>query len=165
MEGDAQRLIEAARSAWDEATVSHDALGFEASLVRLGAALLLGGLIGLEREGRDKPAGLRTHMLISLASALFIILALELGVNPETGEDLMVDPTRVLEAVTAGVAFLAAGSIIRAGRDVKGVTTGAAMWMASAIGVSCGIGYIDLAGVVAGVSLVVLVVVRLFERS
>lgn len=160
-----QGFVDAARVAWTEAQAPHEVLAFEPTLIRLGAALLLGAAIGMERERQDKPAGLRTHMLISLASALFVIIALEIGVAPGQGDQtLEVDPSRVVEAVTAGVAFLAAGSIIRSGRDVKGVTTGAAMWLTSAVGVACGVGYLKIAAIVAAAAVAVLFLIRAVEK-
>jgi len=132
--------------------------------VRLVAAMMLGGVIGLEREMRAKPAGLRTHMLISLAACLFTLIALRMisdaGAGPEA---LRIDPLRLIEAVTSGVAFLAAGAIITGRGTVKGLTTGAGMWLAGAIGLACGIGSLPLAFLATAVALVVLAFVRLVE--
>src|SRR5690554_2618242 len=84
---------------------------------RLGVALLLGGLIGLDREWRDRPAGLRTHILVSLASALFTLLSFELlEAAQKASNESRADPIRVVEAVLTGVAFLGAGTIIQASR-------------------------------------------------
>lgn len=109
---------------------------------RLLLAVGLGAVIGFEREQLARPAGLRTHMLTALAAALFTIITMEIhaGVMREAGNQ-STDPIRVIEAVTAGVAFLAAGAIFRSQGDVKGLTTGAGMWLAGAIGVACGAGY------------------------
>src|SRR5690606_28816869 len=103
----------------------------------------LGALIGVEREWRDRPAGLRTHMLVSLAAALFVIVAIELIHSDiiSTVSEAQMDPIRVIEAVTAGVAFLGAGAIIRGRHDVHGLTTGTALWLAGGIGVACGTGF------------------------
>ena len=109
--------------------------------VRLLSAIVLGGLIGWEREASERPAGLRTHMLISLAAATFAILGMELtSFEASDGTELKTDPLRLIESVTSGVAFLAAGSIIFSGGSVRGITTGASMWLCGAIGLSCGIG-------------------------
>ncbi|HMB10753.1 MgtC/SapB family protein, partial [Saliniramus sp.] len=115
--------------------------GFITIAVRLLAAAALGLLIGLDREYRSRPAGLRTHMLISLAAATFAVLTFEIiqQTRGETG-GVTTDPVRIIEAVTAGVAFLAAGTIIRARGGVKGLTTGAGMWLAGAVGLACGLG-------------------------
>lgn len=139
-------------------------LAWETALMRLGIAILLGGLIGFEREVHDKPAGLRTNMLVSLAACLFAILAFELvAMSPGHDGSLAADPLRLVEAVTAGVAFLAAGSIITAGGSVKGLTTGAGMWMAGAVGLAVGIGEVLLAGIATAVALVVLWIFRMME--
>lgn len=110
---------------------------------RLTGAIILGGLIGFEREARDHPAGFRTHILISLAAALFAIISIEAVHMPGFADDqqVRIDPLRVIEAVTAGVAFLAAGMIVFARGRVKGLTTGAGMWLSGAIGLSMGFGY------------------------
>ena len=87
--------------------------------VRLLSALLLGGLVGFEREHRGKPAGLRTHMLVSMAACLFILVSQEMVTLPFGSEDSKrVDPLRLVEAVTAGVAFLAAGIIFTSGGEI-----------------------------------------------
>ena len=109
--------------------------------LRLLLAAAAGAAIGIDREMKDRPAGLRTHMLTSLAAALFTVLTFEIYQSVKGSAD----PIRVIEAVTAGVAFLAAGAIIQGRASVHGLTTGAAMWMAGALGVCCGAGYYVLA--------------------
>ncbi len=132
--------------------------------LRMGAALAMGGLIGLEREMRSRSAGLRTHMMIALAAALFTLIALEMLAMPAVDDErLRIDPLRLIEAVTAGVAFLAAGTIISAGGRVKGLTTGAGMWLAGAIGLACGWGHLSLAGLATLLALIVLGVLRGIE--
>ncbi|MGR3747000.1 MULTISPECIES: MgtC/SapB family protein [unclassified Paracoccus (in: a-proteobacteria)] len=131
------------------------------AMARLGLALLLGALIGWEREVKSRAAGLRTHMLITLAAAMFTIVAMELTHFPaERADTLRIDPLRLIEAVTAGVAFLAAGSIITSGGNVRGVTTGASMWLCGAIGLACGTGSGLLATMGTGLALVILWVIR-----
>ena len=120
----------------------------DAIVLRLGAAIFFGTVIGLDRELRQKAAGLRTHMLISLAAATFTLLTFELVYRLDaagTLEDVRTDPIRIIEAVIAGVAFLGAGSIIQSGANVRGVTTGASMWLVGAIGLACGAGILDIA--------------------
>ncbi|MBV0913990.1 MgtC/SapB family protein [Anianabacter salinae] len=136
-------------------------LAWQTALARLICAIVLGGLVGWEREVHDKPAGMRTHMLIALASCLFTLLAFDL-IAIETSRDdaLRVDPLRLIEAVTAGVAFLAAGSILTRQGSVQGLTTGAGMWMAGALGLACGLGRIVLALIAVGLALVVLWLLR-----
>lgn len=135
--------------------------------VRLLVAAVLGALIGLEREIKNHPAGLRTHMLVSTAAAAFTIMTFEIYHEMvDLGGDLArLDPIRVIEAVTAGVAFLAAGAIIRSGSgDIKGLTTGAAMWMAGAIGVASGAGFFSVAALATVLVLVITVVLGQIEK-
>jgi len=147
---------------WQQVTTGLDSIGLATAALRLGIALLLGGIIGLDREATHRPAGLRTHMLIALASATFAIIAMELTSLPAApSTEVRVDPLRLIEAVTSGVAFLAAGSIVINGGSVRGVTTGASMWLCGAIGLSCGVGDIQLALLVTFLAMVVLVLLRL----
>jgi putative Mg2+ transporter-C (MgtC) family protein len=125
-------------------------------ICRLVIALFLGGAIGFDREVKNRPAGLRTHMLVALAAAIFSITTLEIIANLEkTGHTA--DPIRAIEAVTAGVAFLAAGTIIQSRAQISGLTTGASMWLAGAIGVACGFGFFSIAILATGLALIVLV--------
>src|SRR5690625_1930 len=114
-------------------------IAWQTALSRMIVAALMGGVIGFEREAREKPAGLRTHMMICLAACLFTLLGSELlQIEATSSASIRTDPMRVIEAVTAGVAFLAVGSIINLCESVQGITTGARMWMAGAIGIDCG---------------------------
>jgi putative Mg2+ transporter-C (MgtC) family protein len=119
--------------------------------MRLLVAALLGAVIGIDREWRSRPAGLRTHMLTALAAALFTVLTFEIVYSDVLShENARADPIRVIEAVTAGVAFLAAGTIIRGrGGGVHGLTTGAGMWLAGSLGVAVGLGYLAVAALAA----------------
>jgi putative Mg2+ transporter-C (MgtC) family protein len=116
--------------------------------LRMLTALLLGAVIGWEREYKNRPAGLRTHMLVCLASTTFTIVAIEL-MSWAGRNNAPADPIRAIEAVTAGVAFLAAGTIIQSRGQVSGLTTGAGMWLAGAIGVAAGSGLYSIAILVA----------------
>ena len=143
-----------------------DGLPYVIVLLRVAGAAVLSGLIGLEREVYKNTAGLRTHMLISVAAALFALMTLELMHSDYSDNDAVrLDPLRLVEAVTAGVAFLAAGMVVYAKGNVKGLTTGAGMWLASGIGLACGLGYwsIALTGSVAGILL--MVVLRRIEYA
>ncbi|WP_207102382.1 MgtC/SapB family protein [Paracoccus shandongensis] len=132
--------------------------------MRLALAVVLGGLIGWEREVSARAAGLRTHMLIALAAAMFTIVAMELTHFPADETDtLRIDPLRLIEAVTAGVAFLAAGSIIFSGGSVRGVTTGASMWLAGAVGLASGTGDGLLAVMGTVLAVVILWMVRIIS--
>lgn len=129
--------------------------------LRLGAAVLFGGMIGIEREVNAEGAGLRTHILVSLAACLFALIAFEMLADP-TGKGS--DPLRLIEAVTAGVAFLAAGSIITSGGKVRGLTTGAGMWMAGAAGLACGVGNIALGAMASVTAVTVLWIFQRFSK-
>lgn len=134
-------------------------------LVTVAYAMALGGLIGWERELKDRPAGFRTHMLIAGAAALLVGLGDLLGIRfsgNEYRELVRVDPLRVIEAVVAAVGFLGAGAIFRrtGGTGVTGLTTAASMLMAAAIGIATGLhGYV----LAIGVTVLTLVVLRLLR--
>lgn len=139
-------------------------LPFPAIAARLLLAVILGGIVGFEREWRRRPAGLRTHILVCLASAIVAILTIELTRYPGFDEDMVrVDPARLLEAVTQGVAFLAAGIIIFSRGEVHGLTTGAGMWLAAAIGLACGLGFWQLAGLATLLGIIVLALLHVLE--
>ncbi|SFD91297.1 MgtC/SapB family protein [Roseivivax sediminis] len=145
----------------DELLTTFGATPLPVAILRLVCAAILGAILGWERESHDKPAGLRTHILIAIASCLFTLIAFDLiAMGEEAGDALRVDPIRVIEAVTAGVAFLAAGSIITQGARVRGLTTGAGMWMAGAVGLSCGTGNVPLAALATVLALLVMWVLR-----
>lgn len=142
------------------------AIAPEVALLRLALAIALGGLVGLERELHANAAGLRTHILISLASCLFALIAFEIVHLAQADPAVQTtDTLRLIEAVTSGVAFLAAGSIIVSGGRIQGLTTGAGMWLAGAIGLCCGIGRPGLAVLATGLALIVLwLLKRLADR-
>ena len=104
-------------------------------VLRLVIAAILGGVLGYERERQGKAAGVRTHMLVALGAALFVLVPQQAGVS---GADM----TRVIQGVVAGIGFLGAGSIIKGNDEdnVKGLTTAAGIWLTAAIGIACGIG-------------------------
>ena len=143
---------------------NHTVLPALDATLRILAAVVVGSLIGLDRELRNKPAGLRTHILISLAAALFTLITFELHQQfAGEGGTKTADPVRIIEAVTAGVAFLAAGAIIQSRGNVHGLTTGANMWLAGALGVACGAGYYFLAFIGTVFAIIVLVVLGKLE--
>jgi putative Mg2+ transporter-C (MgtC) family protein len=104
-------------------------------LVRLLMAALLGGVLGYERERHGKAAGVRTHMLVAMGAALFVLV-------PQQGGMAIADMSRVIQGIVTGVGFLGAGAIIKRGseEDVQGLTTAAGVWMTAAIGIACGLG-------------------------
>jgi putative Mg2+ transporter-C (MgtC) family protein len=150
------------------ANASH--LPFPVIAARMLLAALFGGIIGFEREWRNRPAGLRTHILICVAAATFGILAIEIVYAPSfqtasISKQVQMDPLRVIEAVTAGVAFLAAGTIILARGEVHGLTTGAGMWLAGAAGLACGLGYWKIALFGTFLTVVVLTLLYMVEHK
>lgn len=135
-------------------------------LLRLSVAAGLAMFLGLERELRRKPAGLRSHMLVSLGAAAFIIIGMSvLFATAEGDPSARIDPTRVVEGVVGGIGFLGAGSIIRSGGQIQGITTGASIWLSGAIGVAAGMNNFYLAGMVTGLALVIMVVLGRFEHE
>jgi putative Mg2+ transporter-C (MgtC) family protein len=136
-------------------TAALDALG------RLGSAAVLGGAIGLEREIRRHWAGLRTHMLVALGAALFV--AAGRASTPELGTGA----SRVIQGIAAGVGFIGAGAIMKLTdrREIKGLTTASSLWMAAAVGTTCGMALYTEAVVATLTALLVLVLLRPLERT
>jgi putative Mg2+ transporter-C (MgtC) family protein len=133
-------------------------------LARLTGSVVLTGLLGFERERHERPAGLRTHMLVGAAATCYCLITLEL-ISRDYGEDVRMDPIRLVEAVTGGVAFLAAGLIVFARGKIKGLTTGASLWLAASIGLAAGLGLWPLAALVTVLALVIIGLLRIAERS
>ena len=124
------------------------------AVVRLAVSVVLGGLIGFEREAEGKPAGMRTHMLVCLGATLFMLISIE---SPDFFPGAKtVDPGRIAAQVVTGVGFLGAGTILRAGGTVRGLTTAASIWAVAAIGLAVGVGYYVTACVATGLALLVL---------
>jgi putative Mg2+ transporter-C (MgtC) family protein len=133
--------------------------------IRLFLAAVFGALIGLEREVHTAEAGLRTHILISVAAALFTILAFEIYHTIPLDTNTNPDPIRAVEAVTAGIAFLGAGAIFRNGGGVQGLTTGAGMWLAGAVGLATALGYYIIAAGTALLAVLVMAALRAFAHN
>lgn len=129
--------------------------------IRLTVAVLIGGLLGWDRERSNKPAGIRTHMLVSLGSATFTLLGFEVGEHYSKGD---FDPTRVLQGVVGGIGFLGAGAILQKGGQVSGITTAAGVWVAGALGAAAGVGAFVLALIATVLSFVVLAAGGRLER-
>lgn len=127
-------------------------------VLRLGMAVILAGLLGYERERSGKAAGLRTHMLVGLGAAIFVLVPLQGGMQ-------VGDLSRVLQGVIAGIGFLGAGAIIKLSdeREIRGLTTSASIWMTAAIGVAAGMGREATAVVSTLMALFVLAVLRRVE--
>ena len=132
-------------------------------VVRLTLAALLGGLLGLERENKGKAAGVRTHMLVAMGAALFVLIPQQAGILPA-------DLSRVIQGVVAGIGFLCAGSILKSEDEdrVRGLTTAAGMWLTAAIGMAAGLGREATAVISTALALAVLTlvpfVVKLIEK-
>jgi putative Mg2+ transporter-C (MgtC) family protein len=121
--------------------------------VRLLVAAVLGLAIGFEREIHGHPAGLRTHMLVALGSALFTVLSIH-GFGEEAGGAGLVDPTRIAAQIVSGIGFLGAGAILKDGVVIRGLTTAASLWATSALGMAAGAGEFVIGAVGCGVILV-----------
>jgi putative Mg2+ transporter-C (MgtC) family protein len=133
-------------------------LNWDESLLRLALAALLGGLIGVERELREREAGLRTHLLVSLGSALFTIVgAYGFQAFLDSGASVVrADPTRIAAQIVTGIGFLGAGAIIRQGLSVRGLTTAATLWVVAAVGLASGAGYYSVAVITTALVLLAL---------
>jgi putative Mg2+ transporter-C (MgtC) family protein len=131
-------------------------LNWDESLLRLALAAALGGLIGVEREIREREAGLRTHMLVALGSALFtIVSAYGFHAFLASGQSVVrADPTRIAAQIVTGIGFLGAGAIIRQGLSIRGLTTAATLWVVAAIGLAAGAGYYSAAVITTALVLV-----------
>src|SRR3954462_8984942 len=133
-------------------------LAWGEDLGRLTLAAVLGGAIGFERELRDREAGLRTHLLVCLGSALFTVVSAYGFREFLTSGDQVVraDPTRIAAQIVTGIGFLGAGAIIRQGGSIRGLTTAATLWVAAAIGMATGAGYYSGAVIGTVVTLIAL---------
>ncbi len=128
--------------------------------VRLFMAVFLGGIIGMEREAAGSHAGFRTHMLVALGAALFVLVPLQAGTPVD-------DMGRVLQGIIAGVGFLGAGAIIKSSQaqEITGLTTAASIWLTAAVGVSAGMGRETTAVISTLFALLILFAARLFKSS
>ena len=134
-----------------------------AVFVRLILAVIVGGLVGFEREVRRHSAGLRTYILVSLGSCLIMLTSLY--VLDIYKDEAAADPARIAAGVIAGIGFLGAGTIIRSSEGVKGLTTAASLWLVAAAGLGIGCGFYLASLVAAALALIVLSVLRYLERA
>jgi putative Mg2+ transporter-C (MgtC) family protein len=138
-------------------------LSWDEALLRLALAAVLGGMIGVERELREREAGLRTHLLVAVGSALFTIVG-AYGFRDflESGDAVVrADPTRIAAQIVTGIGFLGAGAIIRQGFSVRGLTTAATLWVVAAVGLASGAGYYSAAVITTGLVLIALYPLRI----
>jgi putative Mg2+ transporter-C (MgtC) family protein len=134
-------------------------------LLRIGTGLGLGAVIGFERERSGHPAGLRTHLLVSLASATFMVVSTQFIFFQSYGKDdlIAVDTSRIAASVVSGVGFLGAGAILRTGISIQGLTTAASLWLVSAVGLASGAGMYVVAATTTLASLFGLTILRRIE--
>lgn len=132
-------------------------------IIRLVTSVILCGAIGLERELRGRSAGFRTHILVGLSSCLLMVISI--FVAQGFGESHVFDPGRIAAGVVTGIGFLGAGTIIRSGEAVKGLTTAASLWAAMAVGLAVGGGFYLSAYVATALILITLLVLSKVERN
>jgi putative Mg2+ transporter-C (MgtC) family protein len=142
-------------------------IGLGEIAIRLLVAAALSGVIGLEREIRERVAGLRTHMLVGVGSALFTLVSAYAWSDFifDRSQGTVYDPTRIAAQIVTGIGFLGAGAILRQGLSVRGLTTAAGLWVVAAIGIACGAGYYGAAVITTGIVLVGLGPLRLLEGA
>lgn len=133
------------------------------TIFRLLLACILGGLIGYERESMNRPAGFRTHILVCLGSALVMLTSQYIFEQYKGITNI--DPARLGAQVISGIGFLGAGTIIREGASVKGLTTAASLWAVSCVGIAAGIGFYEGAIVAALVIYITLIMLKRLERN
>jgi putative Mg2+ transporter-C (MgtC) family protein len=136
-------------------------------LARLMVGTIFGAIIGYERQFHGRPAGLRTHLLVALASTTFMIVSTHFVYFQHYGkEDLVaIDTSRIAASVVTGVGFLGGGAILRTGVNVQGLTTAAGLWLVAAIGLSAGGGMYAISAAATAIGVAALTVLRRFERK
>jgi putative Mg2+ transporter-C (MgtC) family protein len=141
-------------------------ISFQIILLRLGVAIVLGSLVGIEREYHEHSAGMRTIALVTMGCALFTIVSAYGFLDLLGTLHVTLDPTRIASYIVAGIGFLGAGTIFmsREGERIKGLTTAATIWVMAAIGIACGAGLLLAAIVTTALALVVLIVFRYVEQ-
>jgi putative Mg2+ transporter-C (MgtC) family protein len=137
----------------------HDRQQIARVIIHLLSAMVLGGLVGIQRERTHKPAGLRTHMLVCLGTAAFVTSCGAVGMAFDA-------QSRVIQGIVTGLGFIGAGSILKLSQEheIRGLTTAAGVWMTAAIGVTIGLGALGIAILATILTLIILAVARKFER-
>jgi putative Mg2+ transporter-C (MgtC) family protein len=144
---------------WEELTSGlPNARQFVQFIIRLLAATLLGAVVGLQREQAGKPAGLRTHILVTLGTAVFVLACSGVGMSSD-------GLSRVIQGIVTGIGFIGAGSILKLNeeRDVKGLTTAASVWMTAAIGVAVGLGSLGVAMLSTLLTVIILALAKFYD--
>jgi len=131
-------------------------------LLRIAVAALLGSIIGYERDIHGRAAGLRTHMLVSIGATLFTLVSMEFSMGVD-GLTTHGDPGRIAAQIVTGIGFLGAGTILKSGVSIKGLTTAACLWLVAAIGMACGSGNITLAVVVTLSAVLLIILAKQLE--
>jgi putative Mg2+ transporter-C (MgtC) family protein len=155
-------MIDGWHVVWATAQAEFSDLGSVADvtqvLMRLGLALILGGILGFERELSRRDAGMRTHMMVAVGAALFVVVPLQAGFSQD-------NMSRVLQGLVSGIGFLGAGAIIKlsAEREVRGLTTAASLWLSAGVGVASGLGREATAILSVAIALAILSSARLFK--
>jgi putative Mg2+ transporter-C (MgtC) family protein len=136
-------------------------------IIRIATGAALGALIGLERDLHGRPVGLRTHLIVAMTAAMFMVISAHFvffqGYGREAGVDVEVDASRIAASVVSGIGFLAGGAILRTGLSIQGMTTAAGLWLVTAIGLGAGAGMFVESGFVTLLGLVALTLLRRFE--
>src|SRR5687768_7442687 len=144
---------------WEELTRGlSDTRQLAQFIIRIIAATVLGAIVGFERERAGKPAGLRTHTLVCLGTAVFVLACGSVGMSSD-------GLSRVIQGIVTGIGFIGAGSILKLSeeRDIRGLTTAAGIWMTAAIGVGVGLGSLGVAGLSTLLAVIILAVVGAVE--
>ena len=128
--------------------------------IRLLAATLLGAVVGYERERTGKSAGLRTHMLVAVSSAMFVLAPLEAGMSAS-------DVSRIIQGIATGIGFIGAGAILKvtSDREIQGLTTAAGIWLTAAVGLAAGLGRLGLAAIGVALAWIILYIVARIEQD
>lgn len=144
-----------------EMAFSSDEVIWQVGLVRILISFAMGALIGLEREMNNQPAGLRTHILISIGSTLVMLISIYIPQGAESAGD----PGRIAAQVVSGIGFLGAGAILKFGADIKGLTTAASIWAMAAVGMAVGAGMYSISIIGVTVIFFALTAMNIFEKS
>jgi putative Mg2+ transporter-C (MgtC) family protein len=138
--------------------------GYPEVFLRLAAATMLGAALGIDRELRGKPAGMRTHALVALGAAVMTLLGIHVGLAATPIDSSAI--SRVIQGIIAGVGFLGGGAILKGGSegDVRGLTTAASIWVVAALGIACGAGAWFAAAITIALAVITLVFGNFLER-
>jgi len=142
-------------------------------LIRLGLAILIGFVVGFERERHHRPAGIKTHILVCMGATVISLIQIEMiqdvieqvTKNPELANVLKTDYGRLAAQVISGIGFLGAGTIMRTKGSIKGLTTAATLWLVACVGIGIGMGYYKISIIATILTMIILTLLRLFQKS